>query len=99
MTAAAELLSQLKAKGVEVQAFGDRLRLRPAEALDSELLETVRQHKREIIAVLGSERPACGSPSCAGCYEVEPGVRLHPPRSGPEWKEWLLKWDPKGKVQ
>lgn len=23
----------------------------------------------------------CGSPFCKGCYEVEPGVRLHPPRS------------------
>ena len=23
----------------------------------------------------------CGDPSCAGCYEVQPGVRIHPPRS------------------
>ena len=25
---------------------------------------------------------ACGSPWCAGCYEVLPGVRIHPPRCG-----------------
>lgn len=42
---------------------------------------------------------ACGLPACAGCYEVEPGVRLHPPKSSENWKEWLLKWEPKGKVQ
>lgn len=42
---------------------------------------------------------ACGSRNCAGCYEVEPGVRFHPPKSSEEWKEWLLKWEPKGKVQ
>ena len=27
----------------------------------------------------------CGSPHCAGCYEVEPGVRIHPPKSGKDW--------------
>ena len=27
----------------------------------------------------------CGSEHCAGCYEVAPGVRLHPPKSGPGW--------------
>jgi hypothetical protein len=42
---------------------------------------------------------ACGSPHCAGCYELESGVRIHPPKSGPEWREWLLKWEPKGNVQ
>jgi len=42
---------------------------------------------------------ACGSPHCAGCYEVEPGKRIHPPKSTEEWKEWLLRWEPKGQVQ
>jgi hypothetical protein len=47
-----------------------------------------------------SEQSAlCGAPHCAGCYEVDPGVRIHPPKSGEEWKEWLLRWEPKGKVQ
>jgi hypothetical protein len=56
----------------------------------------------------GTERPTaqkteavatCGSVHCAECYEVEPGVRIHPPKSGDAWKEWLLKWGPKGRVQ
>jgi hypothetical protein len=41
----------------------------------------------------------CGSPKCAGCYEVQPGVRIHPPNSGQDRKEWLSKWEPKGRVQ
>jgi hypothetical protein len=45
------------------------------------------------------KRAACVSPHCAGCCEAEPGVRIHPPGSGPEWREWLLKWEPKGLVQ
>jgi hypothetical protein len=24
---------------------------------------------------------ACGSPGCAGCYDVGDGVKIHPPRS------------------
>ena len=27
----------------------------------------------------------CGSPHGGGCYEVRPGVRLHPPKVSPEW--------------
>lgn len=27
----------------------------------------------------------CGFPHCAGCYEVAPGVRIHPPKCGPGW--------------
>jgi len=42
---------------------------------------------------------ACGSLHCAGCYEVEPGKRIHPPKCSKEWREWLLKWEPKGRVQ
>jgi hypothetical protein len=39
----------------------------------------------------------CGLPHCAGCYEVEPGRRLHPPKSSEEWLEWLAKWQPREK--
>ena len=39
----------------------------------------------------------CGSPNCDGCYEVEPGRRIHPPKASPEWLEWLKKWEPKTK--
>lgn len=41
----------------------------------------------------------CGSPHCAGCYEVEPGMRIHPPRCGEEYRAWLEKWEARGRVQ
>lgn len=27
----------------------------------------------------------CGSPDCAGCYDVGDGRKIHPPRCGEEW--------------
>ena len=38
----------------------------------------------------------CGSPTCQGCYEVAPGVRIHPPKISPEWQARFDKWRPKG---
>lgn len=36
-----------------------------------------------------SERKmACGSPSCAGCYYVGDGKKIHPPRCGEEYRKW-----------
>ncbi len=45
------------------------------------------------------ETAACNSPNCAGCYEVAPGVRIHPPRCGEDYRAWLERWDSKGRVQ
>lgn len=51
-----------------------------------------------------SRSPQCPGPEvCAGCYSV--GVIdgrerfIHPPKASPEWKAWLERWQPKGKVQ
>lgn len=41
----------------------------------------------------------CDSPHCAGCYEVTPGVRIHPPKSGEDYRAWLERWEAKGSVQ
>jgi hypothetical protein len=41
----------------------------------------------------------CGSPHCAGCYEVSPGVRIHPPGCGEGYRTWLDRWEAKGNVQ
>ena len=30
---------------------------------------------------------ACSSPHCAGCYEVAPGVKLHPPKGAYHYEE------------
>ncbi len=47
----------------------------------------------------GAEPPKlapCGSPHCGGCYEVAPGVRLHPPKVSQDWLDWLAKWQAQG---
>ena len=41
----------------------------------------------------------CASPHCAGCYEVEPGRKIHPPKCGQDYLDWLLEWEAKGRVQ
>ena len=55
MTAAA-LLEQVRLLGVDVHVVGDRLRLRPASRLSSELLESLRSHKPAVLAALRAER-------------------------------------------
>jgi hypothetical protein len=41
----------------------------------------------------------CGSPYCAGCYDVGEGKRIHPPKCGHDYLEWLKKWEGKGRLQ
>jgi hypothetical protein len=48
------------------------------------------------ISELGETRSSCGSPDCSGCYEIEPGIHLHPPKVSRGWLEWLVRWEPKG---
>jgi hypothetical protein len=56
VTCAAEsLLAELAARGVEVQADGETLRLRPAAALSADLLAEVRERKRELLEVVALE--------------------------------------------
>jgi uncharacterized protein CbrC (UPF0167 family) len=69
------------------------------EAQGQRITEPLREVKISPEPMQSQNRAACGSVHCVGCYEVEPGVRIHPPTSSEEWKEWLLKWVPKGKVQ
>lgn len=52
---AAKLLSDLKARGVEFQTDGDRVRFRPVEWLTPIELDAIRRHKTSILALL---RPA-----------------------------------------
>lgn len=99
MSAAGEILSELAARGVTVRAVGDVLKLRPADALDSALLERVKAHKPEILTALrrvqGQPLPPCGSPDCGGCYDIGEGRKIHPPKDSAEWLEWLARWQPK----
>lgn len=63
---AAALVADLRARGVTLRPDGDRLRVRPAEALTPQELETLRRHKAEVLALLApgveprSAAPASG---------------------------------------
>ena len=47
------LLDHLRARGVTIEAVGDRLRYRgPREALSREVIETLRAHKADILRLL-----------------------------------------------
>ena len=97
---ATEILSELERRGVHLEVAGDKLRWRPKEAVTPELVEVLKQWKPEIIAALTSSKMTglgkCPGPErCGGCYEVSPGIHLHPPKVSEEWKAWLTKWQPK----
>lgn len=53
MPAEAEaLVAELRARGVELRAVGDRLRYKPASALTPADVEVLRKHKEAVIALL-----------------------------------------------
>ena len=53
------LVAELRARGVELRAVGDRLRYKPASALTPADVEVLRQHKAAVLALLrAAERPA-----------------------------------------
>jgi hypothetical protein len=48
-----------------------------------ETRQTASPAPREKPAVQAEEDlPACGSPHCAGCYDVGDGRKIHPPKAG-----------------
>lgn len=62
------LLADLVARGVEFQAVGDKLRLRPVELLTPDELMALRQHKAKLLKLLASspERAAAAWPIIPG---------------------------------
>jgi len=106
VTQADEVLAELHRRAVTLTAEGDTLCLKPRRAVDDGLLARIRDAKPAILdalrsglAEVGVGSTACGSPHCAGCYEVEPGVRIHPPKCGEAYGKWLDRWQPRGKRQ
>jgi len=73
--------------------------LKPRRALDDTLLDRVREAKPTILEALRTGLAACGSPHCAGCYDVGDGTKIHPPKIGEDYRKWLERWESKGKVQ
>jgi hypothetical protein len=49
--------------------------------------------------LLGERQAGCGSPRCAGCYDVGDGRKIHPPKCGEEYRACLELWETKGRVQ
>jgi hypothetical protein len=103
---AAEILTELRRRGVIVAVDGDTLCLRPKHALDDGMLSRVREAKPAIFEALRNRlaeartgSAACGSPHCAGCYHVGDGRKVHPPKCGEGYRKWLQSWQPKGKPQ
>ena len=57
MTSAAALVDELRRRGVELRAEGDRLRYRPVSAVTPEDVEALRRHKSELLAILAPPPP------------------------------------------
>ena len=99
---ALELIAGVERIGGELSLRGERIHYRlPGEtpAADAaRLLAELRAHKQELLAALSERAAHCGSPNCAGCYEVSPGVRIHPPRASRDYLEWFDRWRGSGAV-
>ena len=95
MTQALQLIASVHEIGGEIDLRGERIHFRlPRTPEAPRLVEELRFHREEVLAAL-RERSAlspCGSPHCAGCYDVGDGRKIHPPRCGESflhWRAWL----------
>jgi TubC N-terminal docking domain len=73
---AAALVADLRARGVELVAAGERIRFRPASAVPPELRERLRVHKAEVLALLAPSillMPAPPSPSTPARHQFYAG--------------------------
>ena len=102
----AALVAQLEAQGASLDLNGEKVRLRaPADHAPSpEVLEMLRREKQALVAFLRERKThpqvaPCGSPNCGRCYSVGDGRKIHPPKTGLEYREWLERWEGKGRVQ
>ena len=102
-----QILESLRSLGVTVAAVGsDRLRLEPASKIPAEIVPRIREAKAAILKALRNrtakteaDGAACGSPHCAGCYDVGDGRKIHPPKCGEFYLKWLQRWRPKGAIR
>jgi hypothetical protein len=100
-----EIIRQIEQAGGRMALDGERVRYRlPAGFQEPEAtVALLRLHRAEVVRLLRERQnhnvAKCGSPESAGCYEIEAGRRIHPPRASAEWEAWLKRWEPKGKVQ
>lgn len=62
MNSAAAVLEKARALGIKVTPSGDRILLEPGSKAPPELVQAVRQHKGEILAILARPQVAEGPP-------------------------------------
>ena len=98
------MVASLEAAGVRFRLDGEKIKAKLPEPVSPEVLqtlETLHARRGEVATLLRQRQEQtlapCGSPDCAGCYEVESGRRIHPPKPSQEWLDWLARWQkPKG---
>jgi len=89
---AAELLADLTQLGVEVVAHEDRLRFRPRSALTPGLVERLRTHKEELLAILRPTVFPDGATTALAAGEAETAESR--PDAAPEVIRWEDCLDP-----
>lgn len=91
MTAIANLLETLRASGGRIEAASGELKCTLPRTWTKQMRESfvneLRARKPEFLDALeakpaGGALAACGARTCGGCYEVRPGVSIHPPNVG-----------------
>jgi hypothetical protein len=96
-----ELIAGVQGLGGELALRGERIHFRLPHTPDaSRLVEEMRARREEVVAALRErDKLSCGSPQCAGCYDVGDGRKIHPPKCGQDYLDWLKKWEAGGAVQ
>jgi hypothetical protein len=93
----AELVADLNSKGISLEASGDKLKCKGKEsALTPELLETLRERKAELIALLAGmcfcEPPMLPAViDSLACKECSVSCWC-PSCQGCRWCDWRVKW-------
>jgi hypothetical protein len=86
---ATSLLDELRSRGVTLEARGDRLRFRPANAVPPDLVEQLRANKGEVIALLerDSDRQAATEKALATleAFSQIGAVRIRTKKFGAIW--------------
>ena len=113
MNRAPEILSRIEKLGGRLAVDADgtiRFRLPRDNPEAKTLLEEARADKESILAYLRANHATqetssngdlapCGSPHCAGCYDVGDGRKIHPPKCGESFLHWRAWLEGKGSRQ